>query len=207
VQVAQLEAMGATLYQPGQQVKTNFGVVGFLDGMSSDGVKFVSVRGALLCTPTADTEVHDALLAAAQEVCASLPKRKRRDPGWFADEATTLHPLLERRDTAVAASIQHPTSKPLRALTRRARKQAKDAVVIAKEAWWVKHIGCVNRFRSRAEAWRSIKLMLGGLQTVRKATTRKMRKDVDDLTIRGLHQVTCTPKQLCLGAGGECEGV
>jgi len=77
VQVAQLEAMGATLYQPGQQVKTNFGVVGFLDGMSSDGVKFVSVRGALLCTPTADTEVHDALLAAAQEVCASLPKRKR----------------------------------------------------------------------------------------------------------------------------------
>ena len=76
VQVAQLAAMGATLYQPGQQVQTNF--VGFLDGMSSDGVKFVSVRGELLCTPTKDTEVHDALLAAAQEVCAGLLKRKRR---------------------------------------------------------------------------------------------------------------------------------
>jgi hypothetical protein len=81
------------------------------------------------------------LLAVAQEVYACLPKRKRRDPGWFADAATTLHPLLERRDaTAVVVSMQHPKPKPLHELTTRARKQVKNAVAIAKEAWWVKHI-------------------------------------------------------------------
>jgi hypothetical protein len=42
---------------------------------------------------------------------------------------------MEYSSGCVHAALDIEASKPLRALTRRARNQAKDAVVIAKGAW------------------------------------------------------------------------
>jgi hypothetical protein len=51
--------------------------------------------GAVVYLPTEDTEVHDELLeATVQAVLAECPKRKRGDPGWFVEAASTLVPLI-----------------------------------------------------------------------------------------------------------------
>ena len=47
-----------------------------------------------------------------QEVLAERPKRKRGDPGWFVEAASTLLPLIAARGAMVSAlGMSRPASK------------------------------------------------------------------------------------------------
>ena len=130
----------------------------------------------------------DALRSTA---IATLPKRSRPTPSWFAAQADRLHSLIRARNAAFDARQQQPDAATAARL-QRARSELQAAVREAKSTWIALQCTVVNEgilsARGSKAAWETVGLLRAGLQgVVRRSAPAKMRKPDGTLA--------CTPEE------------
>ena len=127
--------------------------------------------------PVPYSALADALRSTA---IATLPKRNRPTPSWFAAQADKLRSLIKARNIAFDARQQQPNTTTT-AYLQQARSTLQAAVREAKSAWINSQCTLVNEgivsARGSKTAWETVGLLRAGLQgVVRRAAPAKMRK-------------------------------
>ena len=117
-------------------------------------------------------------LAAAHKI---LPRRKKKGKGWFAEAEDVLRPLVDARNTNFN-QYWHCKSVTAKERLWESRKELKEAVVAAKNAWIGARCGVVNGGGavggglSEVEAWKAIVDMRDGLGKSRRVFVAKLKK-------------------------------
>ena len=123
-----------------------------------------------------DSGLTDAMTVAAQETLAKKPKKQ---PGWFKENESTLLPLIEARNAAVAQNF----GRKMRSKTekvRLCRKNLKRAVAQARDKWIIKECEKLNenvlQQRGTKPAWDAVGKLKAGLSKTKPSTVKNMKK-------------------------------
>ena len=129
-----------------------------------------------------DVPVFQKLSAAVQSAMSWLPDKGRREPGWFQQHADTIQPVVDKRNTLAHSYFTKPTDDSRRAFTD-ARKEVKNAVTAAKNAWVISICEKVDTIAGMGDGghlalacWPAIDQLRRGLSRVRKIAVVRMTK-------------------------------
>ena len=125
-------------------------------------------------------ESFSDLSSAIQKASISiLPKKERGRPGWFKEKEDIILPLIEVRNSAMAAVYQRRTRGSEERL-RSARKNLKRALDAAKNSWIEEQCDSLNNAalnsRGTGVAWKAVKNLRDGLEKTAPANVKPMKK-------------------------------
>ena len=122
------------------------------------------------------SELTTAIQGAAQ---TTLPKKEKPYPGWFKEQEENLVPLIDSRNSAMAAVYSRRTRGNVTRL-REARKKLKLAIASAKNVWIETQCSALNSAahnnRGTGPAWEAVSKLKNGLQKTAPANVKPMKK-------------------------------
>ena len=121
---------------------------------------------------------YNTLASAVSKAATTLlPRRERPQPGWFKANETVLLPLIQARNTAMAAiysSAKRTRSKTMQ--LRYARKRLVRATAAAKTRWISEQCRLLNNSFGTKAAWDMISKLKSGLSKTQPAAVKQMKK-------------------------------
>ena len=122
-----------------------------------------------------------SLEEAIAEAQTSLPKRKRKGKGWFADAEEVLRPLVDARNQAYD-TFWHSRSVEAKKRLVGCRQALKAAIATAKNDWVLVRCGVVNEGSelhgglAGVDAWKAVVELRDGLGKPRSVSLVKLKK-------------------------------
>ena len=123
-----------------------------------------------------DSGLTEAMSQAAQE---TLPKKQRKQPGWFKENEDTLLPLIEARNEAVAQNFGRKSRSKTKRV-RECRRKLKQAIKTVRNNWIMRECEQLNenvsQQRGTKPAWDAINKLKAGLSKTKPSSVKNMTK-------------------------------
>ena len=112
-------------------------------------------------------------------VIETLPKKQRKQPGWFKENEDTLLPLIEARNEAVAQNFGRKSRSKTKRV-RECRKKLKQAIKTVRNNWIMRECEQLNenvsQQRGTKPAWDAINKLKAGLSKTKPSSVKNMTK-------------------------------